>query len=112
MAVVYYRGYSVGGPFITNRETDRIDVGYSTQLSQRWRVGTSFGHQGENTIPNNLSGYYAAAQTAFRLTPRVSWVANLGYRWLQGGNVLLSGSLGHYFFSTGITWDSQRQGSY
>jgi len=112
MAVVYYRGYSQGGPFITNRESDRIDVAYSTQLSRRWRVGTSFGYQRENAIPINFSGYYSAAQTAFRLTPRVSWIANFGYRWAQGANVLLSSSRGQYFFSTGITWDSQRQGSY
>jgi len=112
MAVVYYRGYFQGGPFITNRESDRIDVAYSTQLSRRWRVGTSFGYERENAIPTNFSGYYSAAQTAFRLTPRLSWIANFGYRWQQGANILLSSSRSQYFFSSGITWDSQRQGSY
>ena len=107
LAFNFYRGQSMGLQ-ITNGFADRYDAAYQRHLSARTTLDLGAGYYREFQSVTNTSGIYSSLGMGYRLTEKVSVVAQYGYKnQKNGGATFATGDL--HYMSFGVRWEPGRR---
>jgi hypothetical protein len=106
LSAAYSRSYGSNIGFISPSYTDRVDMGYSRQITQNWAAGAS-GAYLRSTIITSFTGSYASLNTSYQLTRTISWFAQYGLDQEFGVRTPFYPGT-HMFGMTGLRWNASR----